>query len=619
MVEALSSWNGSAWISHPGPQSANYTVATGPDRFCLYSLRITWIALNFCPIIPICGLGICSLHDDCFSSVAANAMKKYHKITLFIVAVAGALAIITMFVLDYQMRSILHKRIETNLSGLARTALIFVPDNTAKQNVAVFDSLADRLGQASHARITYIDHEGVVLGDSELSLAEVGSVESHASRPEVMQALKTGHGKSIRYSNTLKESMMYFAMSNIKEVMHSSGSSESPHIFVARASMPLASESALIVEMRFGLTVITLLSLLSLLLLWILALRILKQAIADEQSVLEQRVEDRTREISLLQNLSSLLNACKNIDEAARVIQNLVPTLLPRTLGAVFMINSSRNMCELIVFWGEKGPKNDKFDPGDCWALRKGHPYYSNENDVQILCPHSDYTLSAPTLCIPLTAQGNTLGSLHLNFRHTELTVDMRRLAMSVAEQISLALANISLRDDLFQQAIRDPLTGLYNRRYLTESTEQSINLVKRNNSGMAVVMLDADHFKRFNDTFGHEAGDIVLKRIAREIRQSTRASDIPARYGGEEFCIVYTNIVLDEAIHLAEKLRENISSLDLELDHIKLGQVTVSLGLAMYPDHADNVEQLLIMADEALYRAKGDGRNKLVVASGSR
>jgi diguanylate cyclase (GGDEF)-like protein len=163
--------------------------------------------------------------------------------------------------------------------------------------------------------------------------------------------------------------------------------------------------------------------------------------------------------------------------------------------------------------------------------------------------------------------------------------------------------------------AITDPLTGLHNRRYLWELLGRELLKARRNRTPVAAILADIDHFKRFNDTWGHEAGDLVLKRVADVIREHVRGSDIGCRYGGEELAVILPETALEVAVERAERIRRGIAGLRLEHGGHRLDAVTSSFGVAIFPQHADNAEALLRAADEALYEAKKAGRDRVVVS----
>ena len=177
-----------------------------------------------------------------------------------------------------------------------------------------------------------------------------------------------------------------------------------------------------------------------------------------------------------------------------------------------------------------------------------------------------------------------------------------------------MAIANLKLRDTLRQQSIRDPLTGLYNRRFLEESLGRELALAQRKGDSLATFMLDVDHFKRFNDSYGHEAGDAVLRTLGRTLKEMARASDIVCRFGGEEFTAILIGARLDGAVEWGNRLMSRVRKLDTKGGGQPLGRITISMGLALYPGHGQDIETLLQAADVALYEAKRSGRDRLVV-----
>ena len=167
---------------------------------------------------------------------------------------------------------------------------------------------------------------------------------------------------------------------------------------------------------------------------------------------------------------------------------------------------------------------------------------------------------------------------------------------------------------NLHTQAVTDPLTRLLNRRYLAEFLPREMIRAQRKGDSLAVAMIDLDHFKRFNDSFGHDAGDLVLTRVAQLLMAHIRGSDIACRYGGEEFVLVLPDTTLEGAQRRAEEIRAAVKELQLRHRGKPLGPITVSLGLALFPDHASGPDSLLRVADEALYEAKRAGRDRVIV-----
>jgi diguanylate cyclase (GGDEF)-like protein len=192
------------------------------------------------------------------------------------------------------------------------------------------------------------------------------------------------------------------------------------------------------------------------------------------------------------------------------------------------------------------------------------------------------------------------------------------RLAVNVAEHIAQVLANVKLRETLRTQSIRDPLTGLFNRRYMEESLDRELPRAERKGHTIGVVMIDLDHFNQFNNTFGHQAGDALLQAFGELLRQRVRAEDIACRYGGEEFTLILPEAPLDVAIARAEALRQEVKELRVTLRGQSLGVVTASMGVAAFPTHGRSADAVLRAADDALYRAKAEGRDRVVAWDGS-
>ncbi|MBO9998874.1 MAG: PAS domain S-box protein [Cyanobacteria bacterium SID2] len=345
-----------------------------------------------------------------------------------------------------------------------------------------------------------------------------------------------------------------------------------------------------------------------------------EQALQQANHQLEDHLNDlkqRNTEMLLLSETSDFLQACFTIEEACAVISSLVEPLFPGCSGGIFITNASRNRVENATSWGAHLHSQPDFPPQDCWALRRGRLHWVGQHRAGLRCKHvSSHAELSDTLCIPTIAQGETLGLFYLSAETPEALPEAKRqLACTVAEQIALSIANLRLRETLQNQSIRDPLTGLFNRRYLKESLQQEIARAQRNQHSIGVIMLDVDRFKQFNDTYGHEAGDYVLQSIGKLLRESVRGSDIACRYGGEEMTLVLPECSLVDARARAEAIREGISQLRIHYQGKMLDVLTASLGVACFPQHGVTGQVLLQAADTALYRAKAEGRNRVVVA----
>jgi diguanylate cyclase (GGDEF)-like protein len=238
-----------------------------------------------------------------------------------------------------------------------------------------------------------------------------------------------------------------------------------------------------------------------------------------------------------------------------------------------------------------------------------------------MVCAHrGDARFPQSTLCIPLSVQGEQLGALTVRLSRDAVADTLaahRHLAAAASEHIALALANIRLRDTLRGQSIHDPLTGLYNRRYLEEAYRQAEANAARSGQPLAIVMIDVDHFKHFNDSFGHEAGDLVLHNLGALLKASVREGDTACRFGGEEFALLLPGASLDDGVARAEELRQTIAAeLQLTFEGRMLDPVTASFGVAAYPQAGRTLRALARAADEALYVAKAAGRNRVAAAS---
>ncbi len=330
------------------------------------------------------------------------------------------------------------------------------------------------------------------------------------------------------------------------------------------------------------------------------------------------------RESELLGELGDLLQSCLSAGEAHRLIADRGRILFPGSCGALCLTASSRDIVEVAAAWGKPSVVERYFAPKDCWALRLGRVHVMGDLDA-LACRHLGQARPRWAMCVPMMAHGEALGflyiegSAHYQPQREETTWQMsasqHRLARTFAEHAALALANLNLREILRMQSVRDSLTGLYNRRYMEESLEREVRRSTRKKSSLGVMMIDVDHFKRFNDTFGHEAGDAVLRTLANLFRTQLRGEDVVCRYGGEEFTMILPEASLDATRQRAEQLREAAKHATTEFRGKSLDPVTLSIGVSCFPENGNAGETLLRAADAALYRAKELGRDHVVVA----
>lgn len=332
-------------------------------------------------------------------------------------------------------------------------------------------------------------------------------------------------------------------------------------------------------------------------------------------------LEQRTREMLSLREMADLLQACTTPEEAHVVVARSMGSMFPGTGGVLFELPPSHDQLESKASWGPFESEALRFPADACWSLRRGRTHRVDDPATGLVCPHAVIVAGQPNpypyLCVPMMAHGEGVGVLFLHATAASPVLDPERehFAETVAEQIALALSNLRLRDALRQQSIRDPLTGLFNRRYLDETLAREIDRARRASDPVSVIMLDLDYFKRLNDEFGHRAGDSALRAVAECVQQHVRGEDIASRFGGEEFTLVMPGAPRPVAQQRAERLREAIAALKPSHEGTPLGRMTVSLGVAVFPEHGETAPALLHAADTALYRAKERGRDRVELA----
>jgi diguanylate cyclase (GGDEF)-like protein/PAS domain S-box-containing protein len=335
-------------------------------------------------------------------------------------------------------------------------------------------------------------------------------------------------------------------------------------------------------------------------------------------------LQSRTNEMTLLIELSDMLQCCASLEEAYSVVTQLGEKLFSaESAGLLSVFKSSRNVLESACSWGTHNIPLAPFPPDSCWALRRGKPHWSTSSPGGFVCNHLKDSLGAGiALCVPMVAQGDTIGVLQLQIAgvpeskssREEFQTVLQRIASSAAGQIALSIASLKLREALKDQSIRDSLTGLYNRRFMQESLERELLRARRSNRPFIVMFIDIDHFKRFNDSFGHDAGDLVLQAFSKLLTSHFRGGDVICRYGGEEFALILPDSSLKDAERRANELRAEAKKLSISHRETKLGPITFSIGLAAFPEHGSTAEELFRVADECLYESKAQGRDRVTV-----
>lgn len=332
------------------------------------------------------------------------------------------------------------------------------------------------------------------------------------------------------------------------------------------------------------------------------------------------KLEQRNLQQSLLQEMDELLQVCRSSKESFAIIDTFIDRFFPHECGALFLLDTDSGLLDKKIVWGDPADIVTTFSRDECWALRQGKPYSICGAGKHLFCGHVHGEAHLAYLCAPLIAQGEVLGLLHIQSLQTAVACadwaeKMLDLSSTFTNHLGLSLANLKLQDRLWNQSMTDPLTGLYNRRFMEEFSALEILRSKRHNDPFSLIMIDVDHFKEFNDLHGHEVGDLVLKEIAAYFKKSCRESDVACRYGGEEFVLLLPNCSMEDAFARAEILCREVRE-DLRIPYRnQILAVTISLGVASNPSHATDIDDMIKAADTALYRAKSSGRDQAVVA----
>lgn len=320
-------------------------------------------------------------------------------------------------------------------------------------------------------------------------------------------------------------------------------------------------------------------------------------------------------QVERLFDMADMLQSASDYSDANAVLRSAASELLFGFSGALYVFNNSRDRLILSTTWDRDGFELPPESLGlhQCWALKRGKPHINRPHSRKLCCEH--HTVSDYALEIPMMARGEILGLLQVYAAGDEAEqrlIAAQGLAAAIADAMSLALANIALRDKLRSQALRDPLTGLYNRRYMEDTLQRFVRLAEREQREFSVVMIDLDHFKRLNDQHGYSKGDSVLRDVAAAIVSQLRETDVACRYGGEELMILLPDCSIDVAACKAESIRSSIEA----LSEPNGAKISASIGVAGIPSTSKTAKDLLANADAALYDAKQAGRNRVVRAT---
>ena len=330
-------------------------------------------------------------------------------------------------------------------------------------------------------------------------------------------------------------------------------------------------------------------------------------------------LQRRNSEVMIVNEMGDMLQSCLNVEDAYAVIGDFVEKLFPQSTGGLYVFTHSRDLLELVTSWGEQSSLELVFDPEECWALRRNKIHQLTSPKDRLQCKHV-HKINADVdfyqyMCVPLIGPDMTLGLFHISSHTLNESSESRNLTLTVAERAALSISNLCLQEKLHEQTIRDPLTGIFNRRYMEKTLERELSRAIRHHGKLGVLMIDVDDLKSTNDQYGHGAGDALLRELGTFLSLHTRNEDIVCRYGGDEFIIVLNESNLNGTYKRAQKLQQGIKELQLHYSDVIFGDIQVSIGVACYPEHGDNVDELLKCADNALYQAKSKGRDQVILA----
>lgn len=324
-------------------------------------------------------------------------------------------------------------------------------------------------------------------------------------------------------------------------------------------------------------------------------------------------------EMFTVQQVVDVIGVVFDIKELLRQVNDVVIGVMGVTNSIICFYDSKRGRLNLhttnIINKDELQLLNDKINcPALLDVLNSNKGMLDNNVDVERY-PFTEGRGIKSMICVPLGRKDKKIGIILIEHIMNDLFNDENRKFMEViGQQVSIGIENSELYNKMQEIATTDGLTGIYNRLYFQQRIAEEIRLAKENKCELSVAIFDIDHFKKFNDTYGHLFGDRVLKQIADIVKSSIRSVDVVARFGGEEFIILFPNMFVNEAYIKTEQIRQKIARKTV-VDGDHEVSVTVSFGLASYPTHGENDMDIIRAADDALYIAKASGRNCVKIA----
>lgn len=309
------------------------------------------------------------------------------------------------------------------------------------------------------------------------------------------------------------------------------------------------------------------------------------------------------------------LQRCVSEKEIYLVFSRYIHNIFPEYAGALSVYVESRMKLKNVVTWGELKSKQDTlFSSRECWALRTKQSTFFSLQNQDFGCSHCQLDQKQyGSLCIPMMAGEEMLGVLSFIFSEQPPTPEQKETMNRLAGDVALSLANVRMNKYLQELSTHDPLTGLFNRRYLEETINNLTEKAKHENFSFSIIMYDIDRFKQLNDTFGHDAGDVVLKQLGQYMRAFFKETQLCFRYGGEELIVILISTQTALAKQKADEFRLAVKN--LHFDEYPALRITISGGVLTYPTQAKTVEDCFTGVDKALYKAKNEGRDRICVA----
>ncbi|SFO03711.1 diguanylate cyclase [Sphingomonas sp. OK281] len=350
------------------------------------------------------------------------------------------------------------------------------------------------------------------------------------------------------------------------------------------------------------------------------ALQVFRENGIERQRLEQERDVDRAVR-DLLSRMTQRMQGCDTVAELETVVSRFVPKVAPHLAGCLFLLDTTRNVYVAGCSWLDPAHSTVEFSPFACWGVRRGAAHRPSGDAFDVPCDHIVGDALPDSVCLPLVGQNGMLGLLYFERRDDTDRPTLDQVGLNdvylqmLAENIGLALDNLRLREALRSLAMADPLTMLPNRRQLDDVLARTLVDAERNGTPVSCAMIDIDHFKRFNDDHGHDAGDAVLRAVGATLKDAVRDANLVFRYGGEEFLLLLPGLTADVAADRAEDIRARIGAMRVQYEGRDLGPVTVSIGVAGAPLHAD-WQSVVQTADAALFRAKQAGRNRVLPAT---